>query len=1022
MSALTRFGLSYSRLTILVSILLIAVGVSSYLNFPKREDPAITVRTAIVTAANEGLTLAQLEELVALPLEEAARAVPGVSEVRTQLTGGAAILQVDLADEVPEEDLKRVFDEIRDDMDGLARTLPEGTLGPIVNSDFGDVAVATIAVTGEGFALPEVEDAAKALRDRLYALDAVAAVTLYGQQDEVVTLQIDRARQAAIGTTLNQVIAAVRDQNVRLPSGSVVSGTARVPLDTSGDLAGVEDIRDLLIELPDQGLVRLGDLVTVTRGLSDPPVRPVFQDGRPAIVLAVEMQDGEDITDVGPQLKETVAAFLAGQPIGIDATFSTFQPEIVEDSVYGALLNMAQTFAVVLIVMLFFLGWREALVVAAIVPLAVSFAFGLMGPFGVELQQVSIAAIIISLGLLVDNGVVIVEDMQRRIGEGAARADAAIEAGRQYVVPLAIASVTTVAAFLPLFLLIGTEGEYGYSLGVVVMLMLTGSFLSALYILPRIAVWIIPEPEAEPKPTVFDRVADRYAALVRRVIAWPLVSAGLVLLVIGFGASRMPGVPQQLFPLSERAQILAYLDMPKGTDISETRDTALAFSDWLTGAENPEVTGVTTYVGAGGPRFVLSLDPADVDPASAFLLISTSSFETSSAVLDRARAHVAARVPDAQVRLKRLAMGGREPRVDVELSGPDPDRLLAAAYDVEVAFAEVPGLIQNRNDWGAKRLTGRIDIAQDRVRPYDLTSRDISDLLEGFFDGRQISTLRDGERLVPILLRGAPEDRQDYSAIANAAFSADGQVLSIDQLADLQPRLEFSTLRRIDQMPTVTVSAISETMPSAALLEHVRPALNRIAEDLGPGYDLGIGGEPENSAEVRTKLGGGFPIAIMVMLIALMVQFDSFRRVGITALSVPLVIAGVPLALLAAGKPLSFFGILGLIALSGIVINNAIVLIDQIDIERQDKGLDDAIVEAARKRFRPILLTSLTTVIGLAPMAVAGGALWEPMATLMMGGLGGASILALVWVPALYRLAFRRAGSTVSDSPKAATA
>ena len=1019
MSGLTRLGLEHGRFAVLVMILLVLVGVTSYAGFPKREDPAITVRTAIVTAANPGLRLEQLEELVALPLEERARAVPGVAEVRTQLSGGVALLQVDLEDAVPEAELKRVFDELRDDVAALAPELPEGTLGPVVDSDFGDVAIATIALTGEGFSLPELEREAKALRDRLYGLDAVAAVSLYGRQREVVTLEVDRARLAAVGATLEPILAALGGQNVRRPAGSVVTGSLRVPLETSGDARSVEDIAATLIELPEGGLIRLGDLVEVRRGLESPPVRPVFHDGRPAIVLGVEMAAGEDITGVGPRLRETLESFEAERPLGLRAAFSTFQPDVVEASVNGALVNMAQTFLVVLLVMLLFLGWREALVVATIVPFAVSFAFASMGPFGVELQQVSIAAIIISLGLLVDNGVVIVEDMQRRMREGSARAEAALAAGAQYATPLAIASVTTVAAFLPLFLLEGTEGQYGYSLGVVVMLMLVGSFLSALYLLPRLAVWIVPGPTAERSPGRLDRLSGAYGRLVRTVLRAPLLAVALVAAIVAAGASLMPRVPQQLFPPSERAQLLAYLDLPRGSDVTATRDAALRLSEWLGGEENPEVSGVTAYVGAGGPRFVLSLDPADVDPASAFLVINTVDFESSETVLRRARAHVAGALPEASVRIKRIAMGGREPGVDVEISGPDAERLLDAAAEVEAAFAEVPALVQNRDDWGGRRLVGTVEIAQDRARAYGLSSATVSETLAGFFDGREASVLRDGDDLVPIVLRGAPEDRDDFEALANAAVETGGEVLALDQIARLEPRLEPAVLRRVDQRRTITVTAIASDRTSAALLDAVRPTLERVAAELGPGYELSVGGEIENSAEVREKLGAGLPVAATVMLLALMAQFGSFRRVGITLLSIPLVVAGVAPALLLTGRPLSFFGILGLIALAGIIINNAIVLIDQIDLERRERPLHEAIEAAAVKRFRPIVMTSLTTVLGLAPMALSGGALWEPMATLMMGGLGGAALLALVWVPALYRLAFARASAPAPASDDA---
>ncbi|QBK32014.1 efflux RND transporter permease subunit [Roseitalea porphyridii] len=1020
MTFLTRIGIEKSRLSILVMLLAIAIGASSYLNLPKREDPEIIIRTAIVTAANPGLRLEQLEELVAMPLEEAVRAIPGVDEVRTQLTGGVAVLQVDLADAVAEQDLTNVFDEIRNDMEALAGNLPEGTRGPIVNTDFGDVAVATVAITGEGFALNEIEEAARELRDRLYALPDIAAVSLHGTQSQVVTLAVDRARLASLGATLNPVLAALQGQNVRLPAGSVVTGEARVPLETTGDFQSVEDIENLLVDLSggrgDARLVRLGDLVEVTLENESPATRPVFQNGRPAIVVAVEMGEGVDITALGPELQAVIDGFVADQPIGIEAMISTFQPEVVEASVNGALVNMAQTIAVVFLVMLVFLGLKTALVVAAIVPLAISFSFALMPSVGVGLQQVSIAAIIISLGILVDNGVVIVEDIQRRIGAGEARRDAALAAGHQYALPLFVASSTTVAAFLPLFLLEGTEGQYGYSLGTVVMLMLAGSYLSALYLLPRLAVWAIPAPKADAadRRGLFDYVADAYGWLVRGVVRAPIFVIGAVIAVVIAGASQMGNVRQQMFPLSDRAQILAYIDLPRGSDIAATETAANDLTAWLTGEENPEVTGVTGFIGAGGPRFVLSLDPADTDPASAFMVINTVDFESSGAVLDRARAYVAEAMPGASVRLKRLAMGGREPAVDVEISGPDADRLLDAALQVRAAFGEVPGLIQNREDWGGRQLTGTIQIAQDRIREYGLTSRDVAEALEGFFDGRQFSTLRQGDDLIPIVLRGAGEDRTDFEAIANAAIEADGKILSLDQFAEIAPRPEIATMRRVDQQRTITVSAIPETMSAYDLLEIVQPELDRIAEELGPAYTINIGGEIEAAEDVRVLLGGGLPVAGIVMVLALMIQFNSFRRVGITLAAVPLVIAGVGPTLNATGQPLSFFGILGLLALTGIIANNVIVLIDQIDLEREENPLNEAIVEAAKKRLRPILLTSLTTVIGLMPMAIAGGALWEPMATLMIGGLGLAALLALFWVPALYRVAFRLAAK---DAP-----
>ena len=953
---LTDFGLQKSRVTVLMMLLIVSVGFLSYIGFPKREDPAITVRTGIVFAQNAGLALEQLENLVAEPIEEAARAIAGVDEVRTQLTGGAVIMQIDIENAVSEEDLAQVFDDIRNDVHDLTPSMPGGTLGPVFSSSFGDVAAATVAITGEGFSLSEIEDAATSLQNRFYAMEEVSAVDLYGVQREVVTLEIDRERLAVMGTTIGSIVQALQGQNVRLPAGSIVNDGDRIPLRATGDLRTLGEIDNLLIEIPDLGLIRLGDLVTVERGYETPPTSPIYQGGVPAVLAAVEMADGVDITVLGPKLEAVVAEFLLDQPIGIEAQFSAFQPEIVSASVNGALINMAQTFVVVLVVMLLFMGWREALIISAIVPFSVGFAFGFMGPFGVELQQVSIAAIIISLGLLVDNGVVIIEDMQRRVRKGANRTEAALAAGGQYTLPLLIASATTVAAFLPLFLLDGTEGQYGYSLGTVVMLMLVGSFVSALYFLPRLAVWFLPEPKAESpkKRGVFYVLSDGYGRLVGFTLRMPYLVILACIGLIVLGGRNMANVDNQMFPLSERAQFLVYMDLPRGTDISVTQERAIAFSDWLE-AENEDVTGVTAFIGGGGSRFVLSLDPADADPASAFIVVNTTDFEGSTRVIETARSYVLQAFPDADFRMKRLAMGGREPGVDIKVSGPDGNLLLAAAHEIQSAFASAPGIVQNRNDWGSRVIQGQIAIEQDKLRAYGLTTEDVSQALAGFFDGTEISTFREGDKQVPIILRGAQEDRQSYAAIANAIIESNGQTLSLDQFASLRPSLEFSNVRRVDQRRTITISAISEAVTAFDLFDHISPTLDKVADRLGPEYRIEIGGEIENSSEVREKLGGGFPVAIAVMLIALMVQFNSFRRVAITLLSVPLVIVGVPLALLTTGQPLSFFGTLGLIALSGIIINNAIVLIDQIDIERNDRDFNDAILEAAKKRFRPIL-------------------------------------------------------------------
>ncbi len=1005
MSILTKLGLQYSRLSILIIVILIVTGLFKYSSFPKREDPSITIRTAIVIAQNNGLTQLQQEELIALPLEKKIRAIEAVSEVRTLINSKQVLIQVDINDETKEKDLKKVFDTISDDVALVAPSLPKNTLGPIVLTDFGDVSIATIAVTAPGFSYTELEDISESLQDELYTLKEVTAVTLYGTQNEVITLEVDQHSLSANGITLDLLNKEINDQNVYLSAGEIEVGTQRIQLRATGAFNSLEDISSLLINLPDGTKIKLGDLVKVRREYQEPITSAVFRNGQPAITLAVEMGKEVDITSLGPKLKLLISNFEANQPLGVHINFSTFQSDVVSDSVNNALSNMLQTFLVVFAVMFIFIGWREALIIASIVPLTISFAFILMEPFGVELQQVSIAAIIISLGLLVDNGLVIIEDMQRRVSQSTPPLEAALEAGKQYATPLLIASTTTVSAFLPLFLLDGTEGQYGYSLGMVVMLMLIGSFLSALFLLPRIAVWLLPNKNLTSNQTKKTYIIELY----KKTVLWSINSPRKVIiftvLIIVVGALSMKFVSSQMFPLSQRAQFLVYLDMPKGTKIEETEKVSLAFSEWMK-SSYPNIVDITSYVGTGGPRFVLSLDPADAEPSSAFMIVNTTSFKASEDILESARTKVRELFPEAQLRLKRLAMGGKEPGIDIEISGPNKQVLLDSAKQIQESYLNAANIIQNHNDWGNRVFEGEIKLDQNALREYGLSSASISKTLKGMYEGHSVSVFNEDDKQIPIVLRVPEEQRVNYASLTNSLLRDKDQSYSLMQFATFEPKLIFSTIRRINQTPAITVSVISESMTAKELYEHSYEILNKIQNEIGDEYEITIGGEIEDSQEVREKLGGGFPIALIVMAVALMIQFNSFKKVAIVFLSIPLVIVGVPIFLTIFNQPLSFFGTLGLIALAGIIVNNAIVLIDQIDLEILNKTINP-VYEASIKRFKPIVLTSLTTLVGLTPMAINGGALWEPMATLMIGGLGFASILTLYFVPALYSIFFK---------------
>ena len=1006
MDGLTRFGIERSRLTILAMIGVLLVGLMTYVTLPKRENPAITIRSAVVIAQFPGMEPERVEELLATPLERAARELTQVEDISSLVTVGQVKLTVEMFEEIASDDLEVAFQDLRTKMEDSVGELPEGSLGPFVNTDYGDVAVATIAVTGDGYDYAEIYDAAEDLQQGLYQVEGITKVTLSGEQDERIWLEIDNRRLASVGAQISTVLADLRSQNVILPAGEIDASGTNIVLEANGDLETVEELENVLTQLEgSNNLIRLRDLMTVRRGFVDPMQNPIFFNGEPAVLVSVEMSDDRDIQKIGSDLKTAIPLLEQKQPLGISFNISTFQETNVTMAINNALSNVAQTFVVVLLVMLVFLGIRPALIVACIVPFTVTFALVGMSQLGIDIEQISIAAVIISLGLLVDNGLVVVEDIEARILRGTDPEQAAIEAGGQFFVPLAVASVTTVSAFIPMLILDGTSGEFAFSLGAVVAIMLLGSWLTAHYILPFLAARTLKPKAAQDGENT---LVSAYGVLIRKTLRFGIPIIVLCYGIVFLGSTVFGSLKSEQFPLSERAEYLVYLNMPKGTAISATRAETLRFVEWLHNEEiNPEVANTTAFIGHGGPRFYLALEPADTDPSSSFIVVNTNNFEEAVAASERARRYLYENHPAARARVTRLSMGGSESGiVEIEIRGPDADVMLAAAKRVEEAFAEVPGIILNENDWGNKTLKITMNVLQEKARELGTTSEDISNVMAAYFSGATVSTFRDGSDSIPIVVRAEDFYRDSIEDLMNLSIPTANGLISLDQVAVFDPRLELSQLRRENQVRQIIIYGKSETMAATEVEKLLAPTLASL--DLGPDYEIEIEGESANAAESNEKLAAGMPYALIVMIAALVFQFNSFRRVLLTFMTIPLILAGAPLALAITGMPLSFFGILGLISLMGIIINNAIVLIDQIDIERKTLSIDDAIVAASKKRVTPVLLTSLTTVLGLLPMAIAGGALFEPMAALMIGGLVLASPLTLIFVPPVYRLLFIR--------------
>ncbi|MEM6847224.1 MAG: efflux RND transporter permease subunit [Pseudomonadota bacterium] len=1013
MDFFTRFGLDRNRFTILMMLLILAMGVSSYLGLPKRENPEITIRTAVVAINFPGMAPTRVEDLIAIPVERRIREIPEVEDIETVITTGQALVKVHLYDNVYGSDIEAAWEDLRNKMSAVQGELPDGTGTPQVNTDYGDVAIATVAITGDGFSLAELDDVAEDLRTSLFRLPGITKVSLYGVQEERIWLEVDIRRLAAVGIQLQQLLDDLRAQNVILPAGDIDADGTKIVLEANGDLATVADIGAVLTKVDGlAGYIRLSDLITVRRGYEDPKRSPVFFNGIPAIVAGIEMSPDSDIQDLGQRLTIALTKFEDGQPIGIQLSVSTFQETVVTQSVNNALESVGQTFGVVFLVMLIFLGLRAALVIACIVPFTICFALAVMGIVGVDIEQVSIAAVIISLGLLVDNGLVVVEDISKRIDAGMAPEDAARSAGSQFVLPLAVASITTISAFTPMLLLEGVEGEFAFSLGAVVSAMLLGSWITALYILPFLCTKLL---KAKGEASREGLAVRLYGGVLRRLLPFGIPLLIVAFAAVGFSITQFGKLKAEMFPFSERADFLIYMDMPKASSLSETEKVALRVQEWLSDStQNPDVINSTAYIGDGGPRFNLGLNPADPDVASAFLHVNVANLDVAKEMAVRARRVFLEQFPEARFRVTRLPQGGSESGVvDVEISGPDADTLMSAALTVETAFAELPGIVKNESDWGEKIVKIIVDIAQDRAREYGVTSQDISDVMAAYFSGTQYSTFREGDEQIPIVMRARLQGRDSIEDLANLTIATGGQLISVDQVADFRPAREFSEIRRENQIRRVVISGKSTALSAAETLSRLQPTLDTLP--LSDEYDIVIGGELEDSTSVQSQLGSNLPIAFGIMIAALVFQFNSMRRSILTILTIPLIVIGAPFGMLLTSQPMSFFAMLGLMSLMGIIINNAIVLINQIDLERETLDFRDAIITASKARSTPVMLTSLTTIFGLLPMSISGGALFEPMATMMIGGLLIASPLTLFVVPPLYYTLMKPRGRQAAE-------
>ena len=1014
--ALTRTAIERNRITLTVIALLVLAGSLAYRDIPKAQDPGFTIRTAVITTRFPGASPQRVEELVTDKIEKKVQEMPEVDNITSESRTGISIINVNFKESY--RIMRPIFDDLRRKVETVVEDLPQGSTVPVVNDEFGDVFGSMYTLTGDGFSYAELKTVADELRDVLLKEPDIAKVEIHGSQQEVIFVEYNNARLSEFGLSPQQLAVTLESANIVSSGGDVTSGRERIALEPTGNYESLDDLRRSVVQLPGGTLAYLEDIADVYRGYKDPPRSVARVNGEPALALAISMREGGDILKLGDRLNEIMPELIARYPWGVNIEKVWFQADLVRANVDNFTNNLMQAIGIVVVVMIGFLGIRTGLVVGALIPTTMISTFFVMQVFDITINQISLTALIISLGLLVDNAIVMTESVLVKREQGADAVSAAVESGKELGAPLLISSLTTAFAFMPIAMAKSAVGEYTSDIFYVVGITLLLSWLLAMTFIPMLTTVAL---KVDKKPGSRDEAFDgqwyeRYRGLLSAAIYNPykflvLVVAAFMLAIYGMGAVR-----QEFIAPSEDPIFTAKLEMPLGTSIEASEAVMNSVDEFVSAeyhGESGKVRNWLTFIGDGGPRFILSLNPPNPNPANTFLIANTFEGKAVDSVIAGIEQYVRTAHPDLAAQVKRLGNG---PPVDypiiVRLSGFDVDSLYRMADEVTDYLYSQPGVSDVKNTWGLQTKKLRIRVNQELARRAGVTSEDVAYSLQASLTGIDLTQYREGDEIIPVTLRTTAAYRQDISKLEGlTVFSqSTGQNVPLKQVADAVLDFEPGVIERRDRERTLSLNV--QLFPNATAAEvasALRPWLDEAQQDWPYGHRYEIGGETEESGDANASIAAELPTAGMLILLLLVAQFNSIRRPIIILTTIPLGLIGVTFGLLVANSAFGFFTILGLISLSGIIINNAIVLLDRIAIEISEFGRTpaEAVVYAAQQRLRPILLTTATTVLGMTPLLWGGTAMFMPMAITIIFGLAFATALTLLVVPVLYTLFFR---------------
>ncbi|MFN7665289.1 MAG: efflux RND transporter permease subunit [Inhella sp.] len=1021
---ISRWALEHPSLTRYLMVVFLVVGFAAYFQLGQDEDPPFTFRAMVIQAFWPGATAQQMADQVTDKIERTLQEVPNADRIRSFTKPGESLTLFQLKDSVAAKDVAGTWYQVRKKLGDMRHTLPPGVLGPFYNDEFGDVYGSIYALSGDGYSPEELRRHADAIRAELLRVPDVAKVELFGVQAEKIYVEISHQKIAQLGLDLNQIVGQLNAQNAVEGSGLLNSSDGNVGVRVQGQFQNIEGIRQLAVRAvnPQTGQassLRLGDIATVTRAYVEPPGVTVRHQGQQVVALGVSMAKGGDIIRLGQALQAALATIEPTLPAGLTLSQVQNQPQAVQRSVREFVQVLIEAVVVVLAVSFISLGLHTkplridiwpGLVVAITIPLVLAITFVTMYYWGVGLHKISLGSLIIALGLLVDDAIIAVEMMVRKLEEGYDKKTAATFAYEVTSMPMLTGTLITAVGFLPIGLARSSVGEYTYAIFAVTSASLVISWVVSVYFVPYLGAWLLrtrSAPSGQAHELFDTPFYARFRALVRWCVVHRWITIGLTLATFALGIVGMGKVQQQFFPDSSRPEILVDLWLPEGSPIQNTAAVAQRFEQRM--LQEPGLTSVTAWVGSGVPRFYLPLDNVFPQTNVAQVILLPKTLQEREALRQRLPALLAEEFGEVRGRVKLLPNGPPVPYpVQFRLIGPDPGVLRRYADEARTVLAANPNMLGVNDNWNESIKVLRLKIDQDKARALGVSSQSIAQASRTMLSGSTIGQYREDDRLIEIVLRQPLDQRSTLTDLGSAYVpTSNGRSVPLTQVARFDFGFEPGVMWREGRQYAITVQGdVVEGLQGATVSNQIWPQLQALQARMPDGYRIQVAGAVEESSKGQGSIAAGVPLMLFIIFTLLMLQLQSFSRSMLVFLTGPLGIAGVAAALLLLNRPFGFVALLGVVALMGMIMRNSVILIDQIEEDRA-RGVPpwQAIVEAAVRRFRPIVLTAAAAVLAMIPLSRS--VFWGPMAVAIMGGLIVATVLTLLALPAMYAAWFR---------------